>query len=32
MPYVAALLIGLMLIILFPQISLFLPKAAGFVK
>ncbi len=29
MPYVAALLIGLMLIILFPQLSLFLPRLAG---
>jgi hypothetical protein len=26
------LLIGLMLIILFPQLSLFLPKSAGFIK
>ena len=32
MPYVAALMIGLMLIILFPQISLFLPKAAGLIR
>jgi C4-dicarboxylate transporter DctM subunit len=32
MPYLAALLIGLMLIILFPQLSLFLPKAAGLIK
>ncbi len=32
MPYVAALMIGLMLIILFPQLSLFLPKAAGLIK
>ena len=32
MPYVAALLVGLMLIILFPQISLFLPKSAGLIK
>jgi len=32
MPYVAALLIGLLLIILFPQISLFLPKTAGLIK
>ena len=32
MPYVAALLIGLLLIILFPQISLFLPRSAGFIK
>jgi C4-dicarboxylate transporter DctM subunit len=29
MPYIAALLIGLMLIILFPELSLFLPKLAG---
>jgi len=29
MPYVAALMIGLMLIILFPELSLFLPKLAG---
>jgi C4-dicarboxylate transporter DctM subunit len=32
MPYVAALLIGLMLIILFPQLSLFLPRSAGLIK
>jgi C4-dicarboxylate transporter DctM subunit len=32
MPYVGALLIGLMLIILFPQLSLFLPKTAGLIK
>jgi C4-dicarboxylate transporter DctM subunit len=32
LPYIAALLIGLMLIILFPQISLFLPKAAGLIR
>ena len=32
MPYVFALLVGLMLIILFPQISLFLPKTAGLIK
>jgi len=32
MPYVAALLIGLMLIILFPDISLFLPRSAGLIK
>ena len=32
MPYVAALLCGLMLIILFPQLSLFLPKTAGLIK
>jgi C4-dicarboxylate transporter DctM subunit len=32
LPYIAALLIGLMLIILFPQLSLFLPKSAGLIK
>jgi C4-dicarboxylate transporter, DctM subunit len=32
MPYVAALMIGLLLIILFPQLSLFLPKSAGLIK
>lgn len=32
MPYVAALMIGLMLIILFPQLSLFLPKLAGLIR
>ena len=32
MPYVLALLIGLMLIILFPQLSLFLPRSAGLIK
>jgi C4-dicarboxylate transporter DctM subunit len=32
MPYIAALLIGLGLIILFPQLSLFLPRAAGLIK
>jgi tripartite ATP-independent transporter DctM subunit len=32
MPYIAALLIGLLLIILFPQLSLFLPKSAGLIK
>jgi C4-dicarboxylate transporter, DctM subunit len=32
MPYLGALLIGLMLIILFPQLSLFLPKSAGLIK
>ena len=32
MPYVAALLIGLLLIILFPDISLFLPRSAGLIK
>ena len=29
LPYIAALMIGLMLIILFPQLSLFLPRSAG---
>jgi TRAP-type C4-dicarboxylate transport system permease large subunit len=29
MPYIVALMIGLLLIILFPQLSLFLPKLAG---
>jgi C4-dicarboxylate transporter DctM subunit len=29
LPYVGALLLGLLLIILFPQISLFLPRAVG---
>ena len=29
MPYVGALMVGLMLIILFPEISLFLPRLAG---
>jgi tripartite ATP-independent transporter DctM subunit len=32
MPYVAALMVGLILIILFPQISLFLPRSAGLIK
>jgi C4-dicarboxylate transporter DctM subunit len=32
LPYIAALMVGLMLIILFPQLSLFLPKSAGFIK
>ena len=32
MPYVGALMVGLMLIILFPQLSLFLPKLAGLIK
>jgi C4-dicarboxylate transporter DctM subunit len=32
LPYIAALLIGLVLIILFPQLSLFLPKSAGLIK
>jgi C4-dicarboxylate transporter DctM subunit len=32
LPYITALLIGLMLIILFPQLSLFLPRSAGLIK
>ena len=32
LPYIAALLIGLMLIILFPDLSLFLPRSAGLIK
>ena len=32
MPYLFALMVGLMLIILFPQLSLFLPRSAGFIK
>jgi len=32
MPYVAALLVGLLLIILFPDLSLFLPRSAGLIK
>ena len=32
MPYLAALMIGLALIILFPQLSLMLPKAAGLIQ
>jgi C4-dicarboxylate transporter DctM subunit len=32
MPYVAALMVGLMLIILFPDLSLFLPRTAGLIK
>ena len=32
MPYIVALMIGLLLIILFPQLSLFLPKSAGLIK
>ena len=31
-PYVIALLIGLMIIIAFPEISLFLPRSAGFIR
>ena len=31
-PYICALLIGLLLIILFPQLSLFLPKFAGAIR
>ena len=32
LPYIGALLIGLMLIILFPELSLFLPKLAGAIR
>ena len=32
MPYIAALMIGLLLIILFPQLSLFLPELAGAIR
>jgi C4-dicarboxylate transporter DctM subunit len=32
LPYIAALLIGLLLIIIFPEISLFLPRAAGAIR
>src|SRR5476651_1686954 len=32
LPYIAALMIGLILIILFPQLSLFLPRSAGLIK
>ena len=32
LPYIAALIIGLILIILFPQLSLFLPRSAGLIK
>ena len=32
MPYVGALLIGLLLIILFPELSLFLPRTAGAIR
>ena len=32
LPYVGALLLGLLLIILFPQISLFLPRLAGAIR
>src|SRR5229473_3445852 len=32
LPYIAALLVGLMLISMFPQLSLFLPRSAGFIK
>ena len=31
-PYVLALLIGLMLIICIPELSLFLPRSAGLVR
>ena len=32
MPYIAALLVGLMVIILLPDLSLFLPRSAGLIK
>jgi C4-dicarboxylate transporter, DctM subunit len=32
LPYIAALMVGLALIILFPEISLFLPRSAGLIK
>jgi len=32
LPYIAALLVGLLLIILFPELSLFLPRAAGAIR
>jgi C4-dicarboxylate transporter DctM subunit len=32
LPYIAALMIGLLLIILFPELSLFLPKLAGAIR
>ncbi|HTR83598.1 MAG TPA: TRAP transporter large permease [Reyranella sp.] len=32
MPYLAALIVGLILIILFPQLSLMLPRAAGLIR
>jgi C4-dicarboxylate transporter, DctM subunit len=32
LPYIAALLIGLLLIILFPELSLFLPRVAGAIR
>jgi C4-dicarboxylate transporter DctM subunit len=32
LPYIAALLVGLMLIIVFPQITLFLPRSAGLIR
>lgn len=32
LPYIAALMIGLLLIIIFPEISLFLPRAAGAIR
>jgi C4-dicarboxylate transporter DctM subunit len=31
-PYLVALLVGLMLIICIPELSLFLPRSAGFIK
>jgi C4-dicarboxylate transporter DctM subunit len=32
LPYIAALMLGLLLIILFPQLSLFLPRLAGAIR
>ena len=32
LPYIAALMVGLLLIILLPQLSLFLPRSAGLIK
>ena len=32
MPYVGALMVGLVLIILFPDLTLFLPRTAGLIK
>src|SRR5260221_13904645 len=32
LPYIVALVVGLILIILFPQLSLFLPRSAGLIK
>jgi TRAP-type C4-dicarboxylate transport system permease large subunit len=31
-PYLVALLVGLMLVICIPELSLFLPRSAGFIK